>query len=53
MTSRPDGTTSARAPEPHGSLNTQTLKTRFGDFEFRNGYAARHTAQRLREMPKG
>jgi hypothetical protein len=24
--------------EPHGWLNTETLKTRFGDFEFKGGY---------------
>ena len=36
--------------EPHGWLGTETLKTRFGDFEFKNGYPAGDTAQRLREL---
>ena len=29
---------------------TETLKTRFGDFEFKNGYPAGDTAQRLRDL---
>jgi len=24
--------------EPHGWLNTETVKTRVGEFEFKNGY---------------
>ena len=28
----------AQQPELHGWLNTETLKTRVGEFEFRNGY---------------
>ena len=38
---------SAQGAEPHGWLNTETLKTRSGDFEFRNGYPVGDTAQRL------
>ena len=34
----------AQGTEPHGWLNTETLKTRFGDFEFKNGYPAGDTA---------
>lgn len=33
--------------EPHGWLNSETLKTRFGDFEFKNGYPVGDTAERL------
>jgi len=40
----------AQQAQPHGWLNTETLKTRFGDFEFKNGYPAGDTAQRLREL---
>ncbi|MDR8402225.1 DUF1254 domain-containing protein [Paraburkholderia sp. USG1] len=36
--------------EPHGWLNTETLKTRSGDFEFRNGYPLGDTAQRLFDL---
>ncbi len=42
--------TYAQPAESHGWLNTETLKTRFGDFEFKNGYPAGDTAQRLREL---
>ena len=34
--------------EPHGWPNTETLKTRVGEFEFKNGYPTDDTAQRLR-----
>ena len=34
----------AQGAEPHGWLNTETLKTRSGDFEFKNGYPAGDTA---------
>jgi hypothetical protein len=30
----------AQGAEPHGWLGTETLKTRFGKFEFKDGYAA-------------
>ena len=30
----------AQQAEPHGWLGTETVKTRFGDFEFKNGYPA-------------
>ena len=40
----------AQQAEPHGWLNTETLKTRFGDFAFKNGYPAGDTAQRLRDL---
>ena len=36
--------------EPHGWLNTETLKTRVGEFEFKNGYPTDDTAQRLRDL---
>jgi hypothetical protein len=36
--------------EPHGWPNTETLKTRVGEFEFKNGYPTDDTAQRLRDL---
>ncbi|HEY7065172.1 MAG TPA: DUF1254 domain-containing protein [Chloroflexota bacterium] len=36
--------------EPHGWLCSETLKTRFGDFAFQNGYPAGDTARRLLEL---
>ncbi len=43
---------SAQGAEPHGWLNTETLKTRSGDFEFKNGYPVGDTAQRLLDLQK-
>ena len=48
-------TLSANAQEPaekHGWLNNKTLKTPFGDFEFKNGYPAGDTTQRLLDQLK-
>ncbi len=42
----------AQQLEPHGWLGTETLKTRSGDFEFKNGYPASDTAERLLELQK-
>ena len=42
----------ARGTEPHGWLNTETLKTRSCDFEFKNGYPVGDTAQRLLNLQK-
>jgi len=36
--------------EPHGWLNTETLHTPFGDFEFKNGYPVGDTEERLRKL---
>ncbi len=44
--------TGAGSAEPHGWLCTETLKTRFGDFAFENGYPAGDTAERLFELQK-
>src|SRR5215467_10197015 len=38
--------------EPHGWLNSETLKTRFGEFEFKDGYPVGDTAARLFEAQK-
>ena len=38
--------------EPHGWINSETLKTRFGEFEFKDGYPAGDTAERLFEVQK-
>src|SRR5262249_3952172 len=46
---------SANAHEPadkHGWINNETLKTRFGDFEFKNGYPAGNSAERLLDQLK-
>ena len=42
----------AQGTEPHGWLGTETLKTRFGDFEFKNGYPVDDTAEKLLELQK-
>jgi hypothetical protein len=42
----------AQESEPHGWLNNETVRTRFGDFEFKNGYPAGDTAARLLEVQK-
>ncbi len=36
--------------EPHGWLCSETLKTRFGEFAFENGYPAGDTAERLFDL---
>src|SRR5262245_30754145 len=38
--------------EKHGWLNNETLKTPFGDFEFKNGYLAGDSTQRLLDQLK-
>jgi hypothetical protein len=38
--------------EPHGWINSETLKTRFGAFEFKGGYPVGDTAARLLEAQK-
>src|SRR5215510_5652845 len=43
---------SQSATESHGWLNSETLKTRFGQFEFRDGYPVGDTADRLFEAQK-
>jgi hypothetical protein len=42
----------AQENNPYGWLGTETLKTRFGDFEFKGGYPAGDTAERLLELQK-
>jgi hypothetical protein len=42
----------AQGTEPHGWLNTETLKTRSCDFEFKKGYPDGDTAQRLLNLQK-
>ena len=42
----------AQGAEPHGWLGTETLKTRFGDFEFKDGYPVGDTTERLLELQK-
>src|SRR5262245_25897726 len=44
----PSGSDAAR----HGWLSTETLKTRFGEFEFKDGYPVGDTADRLFEAQK-
>ncbi len=39
-----------QTPEPHGWLGTETLKSRWGDFEFRNGYPAGDSGARLLDL---
>ena len=45
----------ARAQQPvdnHGWLSTETVKTRFGDFEFKNGYPTPAAADALLDQLK-
>src|SRR5215470_13454961 len=42
----------AQEAEPHGWVNNQTVKTRYGDFEFRNGYPVGDAAARLLDVQK-
>jgi len=39
----------AQTSEPYGWLNNETLKSRYGDFEFKNGYPVGDAASRLLE----
>jgi hypothetical protein len=42
----------AQQSEPHGWLNNDTLKTPYGEFEFKNGYPAGDSGQRLINIQK-
>ncbi|MGE3875452.1 MAG: DUF1254 domain-containing protein [Parvibaculaceae bacterium] len=48
----PSFPSNAQQSEPHGWLGNETLKTRFGDFRFKNGYPAGDTAKRLLEVQR-
>ena len=52
MSPKPLDTPNQPQGEPHGWLGTETLKTRFGDFEFKNGYPVGDTAERLLDLQK-
>lgn len=43
-------TAAVQTPDPHGWISTETVKTRFGDFEFRNGYPDDAAAAKLRDV---
>jgi hypothetical protein len=40
----------AETPDPHGWIGTETVKTRFGDFEFKDGYPSDTAAAKLRDL---
>src|SRR5262245_53180484 len=40
------------ATDAHGWINNETVRTRFGDFEFRNGYPTRESAEALHDQLK-
>lgn len=42
----------SQEPDRHGWLGTETLKTRFGDFQFKDGYPVGDAAQRLLDLQK-
>jgi hypothetical protein len=42
----------AQANDGHGWLGTETLKTRFGDFQFKDGYPVGDAAERLLDLQK-
>ena len=46
------GQTSPQVADPHGWLGTETVKTRFGDFEFKNGYPTPAAADALLDQLK-
>ena len=48
----PLGTAAAQQPDPHGWVGTETLKTRSGDFDFKDGYPLGDTAVRLLDLQK-
>lgn len=50
FTATVSSTTHAQSIESHGWLNTETLRTRSGDFEFKNGYPVGDTAERLFDL---
>jgi hypothetical protein len=44
------GATFAQAPDPHGFIGTETVETRFGDFEFRGGYPTAQAVTKLYDL---
>jgi hypothetical protein len=42
----------SQQPDPHGWLGTETLQTRFGAFQFKDGYPVGDAAQRLLDLQK-
>src|SRR5262245_4665069 len=42
----------AQVAEPHGWLNNETLQTRYGTFEFKDGFPPGDAAARLLELQK-
>lgn len=46
------GQTSPQVADPHGWLGTETVKTKFGDFEFKNGYPTPAAADALLDQLK-
>ena len=52
LTSATSLSANAQSAEPHGWLNNETLKTRFGDFEFKNGYPTPAAADALLDQLK-
>ena len=42
----------AQQTDPNGWLGTETLQTRFGDFQFKDGYPVGDAAQRLLDLQK-
>ena len=48
----PSFSANVQGAEPHGWLGTETLETRFGNFEFKDGYPVGDTAERLFELQK-
>jgi hypothetical protein len=48
----PVGTAAAQPAEPHGWLGTEALDTRFGTFQFKDGYPVGDAAARLLDLQK-
>jgi hypothetical protein len=50
MAAPPIPFTPAKMPDSHGWIGTETVKTRFGDFEFKNGYPTAEATDKLYEL---
>ena len=50
MAARPLPLTPIKAADSHGWIGTETVKTRFGDFEFKNGYPTAEATDQLYEL---
>src|SRR5690242_21703661 len=50
MAAHPLPPTPIKTADQHGWIGTETVKTRFGEFEFKNGYPTAEAADKLYEL---